>query len=104
MKKISEMSEHEMLEELMKDKRRRDVFDRIKIATAGVVIIVLVVLAVIYVPKAITLINQGRELAGKINGLVDQTSGVMDKLGDGTIDRLRETIEALSSLLKKLGL
>lgn len=104
MKKIEQMTDHEMMVELMNDKRRRDLYRTIKIICAVLVIAAVVVIAIMYVPKIITLVNEEKSLMAKVNELSEKAGGVFDSLGDGTMQQLKDMVESLSSLLKKLGL
>ena len=104
MKNIEQMTDHEMIVELMKDKRKRDSLRTVKTICIIAVVAVLAVGAVMYVPKIISVINEAKGLMVKVNELSDKAGGVFDKLGDGTIEQLKSMIESLSSFLGKLGL
>ena len=104
MKSIGEMSDHEMLVELMKDKKRRDTLRNVKIVAYVLVIAAVVAAAVIYAPKIIGAVKEVQTLMGKINSIADQTSGVMSNFGDDTITQLKSAIEKLNNLLSALGL
>ena len=104
MKSIGEMSDHEMLVELMKDKKRRDSWRTIKIGAYVVVIAAVVAATVMYAPKIVGAVKEVQTLMGKINELADKTSGVMSNFGNDTITQLKSAIEKLNNLLSALGL
>ena len=104
MKSIGEMSDHEMLVELMKDKKRRDSWRTVKIVGYVLVIAAVVAAAVIYAPKIVGAVKEIQTLMNKINSLADQTSGVMNNFGNDTITQLKSAIEKLNNLLSALGL
>ena len=104
MKSIGEMSDHEMLVELMKDKKRRDTWRNVKIVAYVLVIAAVVAAAVIYAPKIVGAVKEIQTLMSKINSLADQTSGVMNNFGNDTITQLKSAIEKLNNLLNALGL
>ena len=104
MKSIGEMSDHEMLVELMKDKKKRDTWRVVKVGATVVVIAAIVVAGVIYAPKIIGAVKDVQTLMSKINSLADQTSGVMNNFGSDTVTQLKSAIEKLNSLLSALGL
>jgi len=104
MKSIGEMSDHEMLVELMKDKKKRDTWRVVKVGATVVVIAAIVVAAVIYAPKITGAVKDVQTLMSKINSIADKTSGVMNSFGNDTVTQLKSAIEKLNSLLSALGL
>ena len=96
---IGEMSDHEMLVELMKDKKKRDTWRIVRIAAAVVIVAVIAVMALKYVPRIIALAEEAQNLMGRINSMVDQVGGVMDNLGEDSLNQLKSSIEKLNSLL-----
>lgn len=104
MKSIGEMSDHEMLVELMKDKKRRDTWRTAKMVCYVLVIAAVVAVAFIYAPKIVNAVKEIQTLMSKINSLADQTSGVMSNFGSDTITQLKSAIEKLNNLLSALGL
>ena len=104
MKSIGEMSDHEMLVELMKDKKKRDTWRAAKMVCYVLVIATVVAVAFIYAPKIVNAVKEIQALMNKINSLADQTSGVMNNFGSDTVTQLKSAIEKLNSLLSALGL
>jgi len=103
------MSDHEMLVELIEEKRRQDRVRYIKYAVWGVIAIALIVLAAIYVPKIAALY---REVDGtmqevdrtmqEINSTLRNLQDDYDYLKSNGQEVLQDAADALNSLLEKL--
>lgn len=92
LKPISAMSDHEMLVELMQEKRRGDTLRNIKLVLLGVLLAVLVYLGFRYLPPAIAYFKGVGETIDKIQTGVDQVQTVTDSIKD-----------SVGGLLEKLG-
>lgn len=91
LKPISAMTDHEMLVELMQEKRRGDAMRNITLVLLGVVLAVLVYLGFRYLPPIIDYFKGLNETIQKIQTGVDQvqtvTDGIKDSVG-GLLDLL----------------
>jgi|GEM_PF-2509529 len=92
LKPISAMTDHEMLVELMQEKRRGDTLRNIKLILLGVLLAVLVYLGFRYLPPAIAYFKALGETMAKIQTGVDQVQTVTDSIKD-----------SVGGLLEKLG-
>jgi predicted PurR-regulated permease PerM len=110
MKRIEDMTEREMLMELMAEKRLQDRLRAVKIAFWIAVILLLVWLGFTYVPRIIDVYNkwndvlqQIQETGNKVNGVVDEIkSGPLQSIQSG-IDSVKSGVESVKSFLSKLG-
>lgn len=98
---IEQMTDHEMLVELLEEKRLRDKLRLIKLIGWGVVAIVLVVLAVIYVPPMVRFFKEVHDNIDSISkSLESLNETVTDAYGNITevSDSIKEQLENLKSL------
>ena len=110
MKRIEDMTEREMLMELMAEKRLQDRLRAVKIAFGIAVILLLVWLGFTYIPRIIEVYNkwndvlqQIQETGNKVNGVVDEIkSGPLQSIQSG-IDSVKSGVESVKSFLSKLG-
>jgi hypothetical protein len=94
---INEMTDHEMLVALMKDKQKRDIISVIKTVLVAVVLVGIAIAAIRYIPKVIA-------LSREIESVMQKADDISKALGDGTIENLKSVIGSLKSLLESLGL
>ncbi len=90
MNSIEEMSDRELLEELLKEKRRN------QIAT----VIFIYVQAMKYIPMIKDFVERSNKLMAELEETGNQINGLVDSLNDGTIDKLKEMIVKLNDLMK----
>ena len=96
MKNIEEMSDRELLEELVAAKRRDQIIEYIKWGVIAV-----------FLDASNTLINdleatnqQINDVMGQLNdGSLEQLKELLNSMNDGSIDKLKELIEKLNSIL-----
>ena len=94
-KPISAMSDHEMLVELLKEKRRNDRARNFKYMIAGACIVLIVILLAKYLPPVITFFR-------RIDSSLDQVQqgiGQVQDVADGIKDSVSSLLERLSNLL-----
>ena len=114
MKNIEEMSDRELLEELVAAKRRDQIIEYIKWGVIAVFIISIYAMIARYIPQikafldaSNTLINdleatnqQINDVMGQLNdGSLEQLKELLNSMNDGSIDKLKELIEKLNSIL-----
>ncbi len=112
LKPVEEMSERELLMELVSEKRRRDKLRPVKIAAWALVVIAVIALALIYVPKINDIYNKLMDTYDKVqvvydnaqdvyqqaNEALEQARGTMDNINSTINDRLNPAIDAYSEL------
>ena len=82
LKPIAAMSDHEMLVELMHEKRRNDRARNIQYMIAGAVLVLIVILLIRYLPPAIRYFKNLNESLETIRGGVDTVRGVADNVNE----------------------
>ncbi len=111
-KPVEEMSEREMLVELLTEKRRQDKARVVRYAVLAAVIIAIAVLAIIYVPKIVNaykalmetysqvqeLSLEAEEALGQVEGAVEKAHETMDNINDTLNNKLNPAIDSYNSL------
>ncbi len=100
MKKIEEMNDRELLEELLKEKRRNQVIRYIELAVLIAAAVFVYVQASKYVPMIKDFADRSNKLMTELEKTSSEIDGMIDSLNDGTIDKMKEMIDKLDSLLK----
>lgn len=98
---IEEMSDHEMLVELLKEKRLRDKLRLVKLIVWGAVIVVLVVLGVIYIPPMVRFFKELHDSIESISSSLESLNQtVTDAYGNITdiSDSIKEQLNKLQDL------
>ena len=104
MKDIENMSDHELLMELVAEKRRNDRFSYIDYGVKGVICLVVVILCFIYVPKIIEFYNKFNAVMDQLNAVSASVKRVSDSISTDTIETLNGFVEALKQLLGRFGI
>ncbi len=104
MKKIEEMSDREILEELLKDKRRNDIISYIRLGILAVVIIAIIIIANTYVPKIIEFSNRLNSLLGELETTGNMVQEIAENIDVETIDSLKDMIAKIQGLLNMFGI
>ncbi len=99
MKKIEEMSDRELLEELLKEKRKNQILRYIGCAILLAVAIFIYVEAMKYIPMIRDFVDRSNKLMAELEETSNQINGMVDSLNDGTIEKLKEMIDKLSELM-----
>ena len=116
LKPIETMSDHELLMELVRDKRLRDRERAVKTAVALLVLAAILVLCIIYVPRIVETVQRYQAImermdqaVGRLNEAADQmrqaSSQVTEFFGDMGEDSLRawqQSVEEVDELLQGL--
>ncbi len=104
---IEEMTDHEMLVELLKEKRLRDKLRLVKLIVWAIVLVVLLILAFIYVPPVIQFfkeVHDNLESISKslesLNQTVTDAYGNITDISDSIKEQL-ENLKALENMLPK---
>lgn len=108
-KPIEEMSDHEMLVELLREKRRAETLRYVKISVYAAIIITIGILCAIYLPPIIAYFRKLNETVQQIQQAMQQVQSATDSvrdtvagIGESGADALREASEKLNELLEKV--
>ena len=82
LKPIAAMSDHEMLVELMTEKRRNDRARNIKYMIAGAILLLVIILLIKYLPPAIRYFRSLNESLETIRGGVETVRNAADNMND----------------------
>ena len=96
LKPIAAMTDHEMLVELMQEKRRSDRARKIRYMIAGALLLLIAILLYKYLPPAIRYFRSLGESLETIRGGVDSVRGVADNVND----KINSLWDKLSSLFR----
>ncbi|MBP5750721.1 MAG: hypothetical protein J6X24_08025 [Firmicutes bacterium] len=94
LKPIAAMSDHEMLVELMHEKRRNDRARNITYMIAGAILVLVIILLVRYLPPAIRYFRSLNESLDSIRSGVESVRGVADNVNN-TITSLWDKLATL---------
>ena len=103
MKDYSQMSDHELLMELVKEKRRNDKLRYVSYAIKGAILLAVVVVAAIYVPKIVAVIRRYNQFMDQMEGLNDKVSSFVNEGTIGLLDSVKSIMEKMQSLLGRFG-
>ena len=92
-KPVAEMTEREMLEELVSEKRRNDVIRLVLLGICAAAAVIVIVLLAIYLPPVIAFFRQ-------LNESIQQVQGEFQKIQEA-IDSVRETVSGIGSAGKE---
>ena len=95
-KDIDNMSEKELLAELVRQGRRAERADMIKICVLGVALLAIVILALVYIPKIVAPIRQLSDSMEQIETSFDEAKRVLSSFDKETIDNFKQTMESLN--------
>ena len=95
---IEQMSDHELLMELISDKRRQDKIRYIKYAVIGIFVAAVVIELVIWVPKIVAMVNYYNGIISQIDTTVVKINNVVSDIPDGLVQKINDLIESLNSV------
>ena len=106
-KPIEMMTDHEMLQELLEEKRRADRVRSIKIAVCAAILIAVAVLCAIYLPPIIEYFRKLNESVQQIRSTLQELRAVTDavretvgNLRDAGTERLESALDRINELLE----
>ena len=102
-KAVEEMSDREILEELLKEKRLNETLRNIRLAVLIVVIIALIYAGCIVVPKLIELYDKLIYMSNEINAVTSEVSQLADSIDPQMIENLNNITEKIQEVLKIFG-
>ena len=95
-KNTGNMTDHELLEELVLQGRRAERMSRIKICLVVVLLLLVAILALVYIPKIMAPIRQLNESKNEIRGTMEKAQTILNEFDGETIDKFKQTMESLS--------
>ena len=95
-KNTGNMTDHELLEELVLQGRRAERMSRIKICLVVVLLLLVAILALVYIPKIMAPIRQLNESMNEIRGAMEKAQTILNEFDGETIDKFKQTMESLS--------
>ena len=95
-REIKNMSDHELLSELVQQGRRREKTEMIKLCLIVVLLLTIILLAVIYVPKIVSPIRQLSQSMKSIEEAAKEAERVLGSLDEDTMDKFKQTVESLT--------
>lgn len=108
-KNTGNMTDHELLEELVLQGRRAERLNRIKICLVAVLLLLVAILALVYIPKIMAPIRQLNESMNEIRGTMEKAQTILGEFDEKTIDNFKQTMESVGetsqqarALLEKL--
>ena len=102
MRNIEEMSDHEILVELLKEKRRNEIERYVRYVVTGALVLGLIIMGAIYIPKIIAFTERLKNLMTEAQIMADSISSFTKEMGDftGRIDEFTGSFDP--DLFKKL--
>lgn len=100
MKDINEMTDHEILVELLEEKRRNDRNRIIKYVLYGIVALVIIILLSIYVPKIMAWVDRYNKFMNEIETTTNRVKEFVDGVGTSTTQKIDEVLDGINAFLK----
>lgn len=100
MKDINEMTDHEILVELLEEKRRNDRNRIIKYVLYGIVALVIIILLSIYVPKIMAWVDRYNKFMNEIETTTNSVKEFVDGVGTSTTQKIDEVLDGINAFLK----
>ena len=90
---IGSMTDHELLEELVLQGRRAERANTIKTCVIAGLLLVIIILALVYIPKIMAPIRQLSESMDEIRSTAEQVKSVLENFDQETIDKFKQSME-----------
>lgn len=103
MKNYNEMSDHEILMELLEEKRKNDKLKTIKYAIYATILVLIIVVLAIYVPKILTFINNYNDFMNQFSDINKKMNEFLNNFDPSVTKDLTAFIEQLKNLLSRFG-
>jgi len=104
MKDINEMSDHELLMELVEEKRRNDKIRCIKYGIYAVLALIVIILCIKYIPMIVDMVNRYNALMEQLEQTNTSINQLVDSVGEDTGAKLKELVDSIYSLLRRFGI
>ena len=105
-KKPIDMTDHELLAELVEQGRQEAIVRNIGIIIRLAILVVIIILGIIIVPKVMDAYHQVQQTAAQIEGTVADIKGKVDTVmdaGNGVITDLQESVDKFSEMVDNLN-
>lgn len=103
MKDYNEMSDHEILMELLEEKRKNDKLKTVKYAIYATILVLIIVVLAIYVPKILTFINNYNDFMNQFSDINKKMDEFLNNFDPSVTKDLTAFIEQLKNLLSRFG-
>ena len=103
MKDYNSMTDHEILMELLQDKRRNDRNRYIKYALIGIIALLVVGALMVYIPKIVAIINKYNEIMDKLNQIDTHIDTIFDKFDFNALEDIKELMSKIQTLISKIS-
>ncbi len=103
MKNYNEMSDHEILMELLEEKRKNDKLKTVKYAIYATILVLIIVVLAIYVPKILTFINNYNDFMNQFSDINKKMDEFLNNFDPSVTKDLTAFIEQLKNLLSRFG-
>ncbi|MBQ6531775.1 MAG: hypothetical protein IJI33_02150 [Solobacterium sp.] len=97
---IENMSDHELLMELVKEQQRRDKREKTRLYISLAVLLIIVVILAVYIPKFIALQRELNDTLQQINAIAEQVENTLDGID---LEGLKNIMESLQKAIQKLS-
>ncbi len=91
---IGSMTDHELLEELVLQGRRAERANTIKTCVIAGLLLVIIILALVYIPKIMAPIRQLSGSMDEIRSTAEQVKSVLENFDQETIDKFKQSMES----------
>ena len=103
MKDYSQMSDHELLMELVKEKRRNDKIRYIRYGFYALILLTVIIIGTIYIPKIVAVIRRYNQFIDQMEGLNDKVSSFVNEGTVNLLDSVKSILEKMQKLLGGFG-
>ena len=103
MKDYSQMSDHELLMELVKEKRRNDKIRYIRYGFYALILLTVIIIGAIYIPKIVAVIRRYNQFMDQMEGLNDKVSSFVNEGTVNLLDSVKSILEKMQKLLGGFG-
>lgn len=104
MKKVEEMTDRELLMELVIDRRRQAVLRYVRMAIWTVVIVAAVVLVYKYMPVLTAYTKEVRVVFGDVKVITEKGVEIVNGLDQDTVDTINRLVSELKRILEALNI
>ena len=96
-KEIEQMSDRELMMELVEAKRRAEKWERIRLCVMAALLLTVVVLAAVYVPRITATLRRVNETMDQVQAMSEQAQSFLDSFKSISAEKLAETVENVNA-------
>ena len=104
MKRIEEMSDHELLMELIEDKRRNDKIRFIIYAVFATLAVLIIGVMLVYIPRMIQFMDQYKALMEDLENATNSIKDLKDSLDFDSLSGVQDMISKVQEIMAKFGI